>query len=356
MKNPIFIASVFLIAGACLGAGCSSSTSNSTGPTTPSGSLEIPTSINFGNTSIGVCANPVFGAPRDSIISIQNTGTDTLRIHSATPQGTQFTVVSLDSVIPPSGSGPIKLQFCPSALSNASGTLLITSNATQDSSLTVTLTGNGVPYSPGLGSQYNYSVTTLDASGNPTSAPIYNIVDTVIKTGITYQDSSNVSESSNPADSTFYITDNDGDVSIYTPGYAIYPTTLPNIGSGWQTLPYGSHNPNIYSFNKTYNDSAGLSVTLIVSDTATYLGPSTTTIGGISIQESHVHVVESGLYSDVKGSRTFETIVDSYFSPDLGTIVTQSKYSTEVVTVAGVKPGAPTGGGTKINLTSFKVN
>jgi hypothetical protein len=355
MKHPKSIAYILILCAATVWAGCKSSTSTSTGSTAPSGSL-LPTSINFGNTPLGVCADPVLGAPRDSTLSMQNNGTDTLRIHSATPQGSGFTVVSLDSVIPPSGSGSIKLQFCPSALSSTSGSLLITSNATQDSSLTVTLTGNGVPYPPGLGSQYTYSVTTLNASGNPTSAPAYNIIDTVIQTGITYQDSSNVSESSNPADSTFYIIDNDGDVSIYTSGYIIYPTSSPNVGSGWQTLPYGSQNQKTYSFNQTYNDSAGISVNLIVSDTATYLGPSTTTIGGIQVQESHVHLVETGLYSDVKGSRYFETIVDSYFSPDIGTIVSQSKYSTEVVTVAGGKPGAPTGGGTKIDLTSFKPN
>ncbi len=154
MKNPSFIAFVFMLAGAFIWAGCSSSTMTST---PPSGSLVVPTSINIGNARLGVCANPLLGTPRDTTISIQNTGTDTLRIHSAMPQAGQFTVASLDSVIPPMGYGPMQLQFCPGQLGNASATMVINSNAAQDSSLTVTLTGNGIPYSPGIHSVYSYT-------------------------------------------------------------------------------------------------------------------------------------------------------------------------------------------------------
>jgi hypothetical protein len=353
MKNPSFIASVLMLTGAFIWGGCSTST---TAPaTTSSGSLSVPTSIDFGNTRLGVCADPILGVPRDSIVTIQNTGTDTLRIHSAALQSSEFTLVSLDSVIPPSGSGPMKLQFCPSALNSTSSTLLITSNATEDSSLTIALTGNGVPYYPGFGSEYTYSAVALNAEGKPTGAPAFTVVNNITATNLTYQGQSNVLEYSNTVDSTFYLIDNDGDVSVYTTGFSIWPSSL-FVGAGWQTLPYTTHTQNVYTFApQTYTDSLGIQVTVSISDTASYVGPATVTIDGIPITESHVHSVESGLYTSDKGTRSFVTTVENYFSPELGILVSQTKYLTEIETVFPSKTGeTPTGSGTQVNLTSFK--
>jgi hypothetical protein len=352
MKNHSFIASVLILVGALVWGGCSTST---TAPATiSSGSLSVPTTIDFGNTRLGVCTNAILGEPRDSVVTIQNTGTDTLRIHSAALQSSEFTLVSLDSVIPPSGSGPMKLQFCPDA-GSTSATLVINSNATEDSSLTITLTGNGVPYYPGFGSVYNYSAVALNAEGKPTGAPAFTVTDSIIATNLNYQGQSNVLEYSNTVDSTFYLIDNDGDVSVYTTGFSIWPASL-FVGSGWQTLPYTTHTQNVYTFApQTYTDSLGLQVTVSISDTASYVGPATATINGIPITESHVHLVETGIYTDSKGSRSFVTTIENYFSPELGILVSQTKYLTEVVTVAPSKTGeTPTGSGTQINLTSFK--
>jgi hypothetical protein len=352
MKYPILIASVFVLAGAFVWAGCKSSTSTSTGPTTPSGSLVIPSSINFGNARLGVCGDSLLGAPLDLTVSIKNTGTDTLHIHSAMPQASEFTVVSLDSVIPPSDSAPMQLQFCPSQLGNASGTFLVTSNATQDSSLTVTLTGNGVPYTPGLSSQYTYTAFDLDTAGNPIGSA-FTVLDSVIATGLNYQGGSNVSETS---DSTYYIITSSGDDSIYIAGDSTYPTTL-LFGGGWQVLPFMSHGQNVYSPSEIYtNESEGETITLTIHDTARYVDQTTMTIGGVSYQTSHVHLLESAVYTDNLGSRTFVVTYEMYFSPILGTIVSQSRVSKEFVTLPSGKRDPSTGGGRKITLTSFKAN
>jgi hypothetical protein len=351
MKNPSFIASVFILAGAFMWAGCSTSTT-STPPSAPSGSLVVPTSINIGNARLGVCANPLLGAPRDTTISIQNTSTDTLRIHSATPQAGQFTVVSLDSVIPPSGYGPMLLQFCPGQLGNASATMVINSNAAQDSSLTVTLAGNGVPYTPGLSSQFTYTAFDIDTAGK-TVGSAFTIVDSVIGTGLTYQGQSDVSETS---DSEYFIIGTNGDDSIYAPGFMTYPTTV-YFGGGWRQLPFTTQLPKVYSYSETYvNDSDGETITLNIQDTARYVDQATMMVGATPYTVSHVHLVESAVYSDTKGTNTVVVVSEIYFSSALATIINESKIDADVITVkaTGKRDPATNLGSFKINLTSFK--
>jgi hypothetical protein len=312
----------------------------------------IPSSINFGNARLGVCDDSLLGEPRDSSVWMKNTGADTIRIHSAMPQSNEFSVLSLDSVIPPSDSESMTLQFCPAGTSLASATLLINSNAPQDSSLTVTLTGNGVPYSPGLGSIYNYIAFDLDTAGK-TIGSSFAVTDSMIQTGITYQGESNVSETS---DTTYFIAETNGDVELYAKGFPTYPDSN-YFGGGWQTLPFSSQTPNYYSYNETYvNDSDGETITLVIHDTAAFVGTTNVTIGGAEYPASHVHLLEYGVYTDTKGTRVSATTVEIYFSSKLGTIVQQSRVVKDVATAASGKPRVATGGGREINLVSFKAN
>ena len=339
-----------MLAAAFVLAGCSTSTTTTA---MPSGSLIVPTSLNIGNARLGVCANSLLGLPRDSTISIQNTGTDTLRIHSAMPQAGQFTVVSLDSAIPPMGYGPMQLQFCPGQLGNASATMVINSNAAQDSSLTVTLTGNGVPYTPGVSSQYTYTAFNLDTAGKTIGSAL-TIVDSVIATGITYQGQSDVSESS---DSMYFIIGTNGDDSIYTPGFSTYPTSV-FFGGGWQDLPFTTGGQKVYSNSEQYtNDSDGETITLTIQDTARYVAQTTMMVGATPYTVSHVHLVESAIYSDSKGTNTVIIVNELYFSSALATIVSESRVALNIITVKSSGKREPaTGGGRKINLTSFKAN
>lgn len=348
MKYKHLINTILIFAVGYLFSGCSASTT--TTPPVSSGTLALPTSINLGNGGLGVCADTLLGVPRDSIISIQNTGSDTLHIHSATPQAPAFTVVSLDSVIPPSGSGPMKLQFCPSQTGTASATLIINSNASQDSSLTVTLTGNGVPYVPGLHSVYTYTANNLDTAGKVIGSP-YTHVDSVIQSGINYEDSSNVTGTS---DSTYFIIEDNGDVSVYVNGFPTNPSTN-IIGSGWQTLPFGTHRGSfqLYSDVQNYNDSAtGIPVQLTINDSANYVETLPTTIEGVQVQASHVHLSEQAIYSFSGGQNVIKVEVEMYFSPDISAIVRHSKVKKGVKTVG--KTRTVTGGGDEITLTSFK--
>ena len=350
MKHPNFIACVLVAAGAFVWVGCSSST-NTALTVTPTGALVAPASVNFGNTRLGVCADTLLGVPRDTNVSIQNTGTDTLRIYSVTPQSSLFSVAWFDTAIAPGANGTMQLDFCPAQTGVASATLLIKSNAAQDSSLTITLTGNGVPYSPGVGSQYTYSVFKLDTAGK-TLGSLPSVTDSIIATGITYQDSSNVSESS---DSTYYIFESNGDVCLYASGFPTYPVTN-LVGGGWQTLPFGSQVQNVYSYPDTYTDSAGEMVTLSIHDTAKYMGTTNIKINGVSYPVSHVQLREYGLYSDTKGTNSDVVTAEIYFSPELGTIVDRSRYTKDVATAASGKPRVVTGGGTEITLTSFQAH
>ncbi len=217
----------------------------------------------------------------------------------------------------------------------------------------MTLTGNGVPYSPGPGSQYTYTAFDLDTAGKTTGSA-FTVMDSIIATGITYQGQSNVSETSD--DSTYFTVESSGDVGLYASGFPTYPAT--NLfGGGWQVLPFVSHVQNVYSFNETYvNDSDGATVTLVIHDTANFIDTTNMTIGGTEYPVSHVHLIEYGVYTDTKGTNVSTTTIEIYYSPTIGTIVSQSKVLKDVATAASGKPRVVTGGGREINLVSFKAN
>ncbi len=317
-------------------------------------SITIPASINFGNTRLGLCGDSLLGAPRDTIVSFQNTGNDTLRVHSVTPQSSLFSVVSYDSLIAPSGSGSLYVRFCPMQTGIASATLIVTSNATVDSSLTITLSGNGIPYAPGVGSVYTYAAQQLDTAGKPIGNP-YQVTTNIIATGITYQGKSNVMETS---DSNYFEVESDGDVSFYAPGFQTYPAGTV-AGSGWLTLPFGSQNiqnmklPLIWD-DTTYIDSAGMSISLSVRDTASYMGMTTIPVGSNPFTTSHVHLIEDALYTLPKQKVYIAAVLDFFFSQDLGYLATRVVVINKLVTTNTTRKLTNINGERRV-LTSFNL-
>jgi hypothetical protein len=94
-------------------------------------------SVNFGPVRVG--------AQRDTVITIQNTGQDTLRITAMSAVGTIFRSLRTTMVIPPGGTRPDTLRFSPNAPGAAAGNLIITSNA-QGSPDTLRVRGVGATY------------------------------------------------------------------------------------------------------------------------------------------------------------------------------------------------------------------
>jgi hypothetical protein len=313
--------------------------------------ITIPASINFGNTRLGLCGDSLLGAPRDTIVSFQNSGNDTLRVHSLMPQSPLFSVVSYDSVVAPAGSGSIHVRFCPMQTGIASAALIVSSNATVDSSLTITLSGNGLPYAPGVGSVYTYMAQQLDTAGKPIGNP-YQVMTNIIATGITYQGKSNVSETS---DSNYFEVESDGDVNFYAPGFQTYPAGTV-AGSGWLTLPFASQNPNLplLSDDTTYLDSAGTSISVSVRDTASYKGMTTITVGSNPFPTSHVHLIEDAVYTLPKEKIYIVAVLDFFFSQDLGYLATRVVVINKLVTMNTTRKLTNLNGERRV-LTSFNL-
>ena len=120
----------------------------------PSGAANIvtQTSVDFGNVIVGqFAARP---------LTVQNTGSLPLNITATTIPGMPWIIASGGGAqtINPGGSITMQLQFQPNSAGNANGTLTIASNAANDPSFDVALTGVGIPSAPNL----QVSSTALD--------------------------------------------------------------------------------------------------------------------------------------------------------------------------------------------------
>jgi Abnormal spindle-like microcephaly-assoc'd, ASPM-SPD-2-Hydin/Fibronectin type III domain len=103
----------------------------------PTGILTAnPTSLSFGNVAVGSTAT--------QNVSVTNTGTAAVNISQSTIVGTGFTVVSGGSgvSVPVGQSATVEVQFAPTAGTTDSGTLTVSSNAS-DSALGIALSGTG---------------------------------------------------------------------------------------------------------------------------------------------------------------------------------------------------------------------
>jgi hypothetical protein len=123
----------------CVGAtGAGTPAAKSTSPSPSSGTLAASaTSLNFGNV--------VMGSSSPQTLTLTNTGTATVTISQATFTGAGFGVVGgmPAASIAAGQSSAYQIQFAPTAVGGASGSMAIISNAT-NSPLTISLSGNGM--------------------------------------------------------------------------------------------------------------------------------------------------------------------------------------------------------------------
>lgn len=121
--------------------------------------------ISFGNV--------MTGSVDTQTVAIRNSGSATVTISAVSVSGTEFSTGSLNLPMTVGGGATLSLAatFAPTAAGSASGTIHITSNAS-DSSVTIALSGTGMVSSETLTASPN-SVTFGDvASGQSTSANI----------------------------------------------------------------------------------------------------------------------------------------------------------------------------------------
>jgi Immunoglobulin domain/Immunoglobulin I-set domain/Abnormal spindle-like microcephaly-assoc'd, ASPM-SPD-2-Hydin len=98
-----------------------------------------PTSLNFGNVEVGFSSSP-------QTVTLTNTGTGPVAISQGNFTGTGFGVVGgmASASIAAGQSSSYQVQFAPTAVGPASGTMSIVSNAT-NSPLTISVSGTGMP-------------------------------------------------------------------------------------------------------------------------------------------------------------------------------------------------------------------
>ncbi len=102
-----------------------------------------PTSVNFGNQSVGTASSP-------QVVALTNSGTANLTVSSITASTSRFVVVAaptLPLTLAPGNKANIGVTFTPSAQGTVSGMLSIASNAIGSPAI-VSLSGTGVQSAP----------------------------------------------------------------------------------------------------------------------------------------------------------------------------------------------------------------
>jgi len=100
----------------------------------------LPTSLNAGNVPVCLLGTVPF--------TIQDTGGLTLTVFSMTTSGAPFTVSAGSATVPPGGMLSFTVTFKPISTGAASGTLTIISDDPNTPTLTIPLTGTGLPTPP----------------------------------------------------------------------------------------------------------------------------------------------------------------------------------------------------------------
>ncbi len=281
--------------------------------------LSMPATIDFGSVRLGLCEDSMLGMPRDTLLVMRNSGNDTLRISSVTAQPPWFTVISWSHTIAPGDSGLARLRFCPMQLGVVAGTITVASNATSDSILTITTSGNGLRYTPGVGSVYTFfaAVDSLDPATRKTvfiGAPGFHF-DTIRSTNATFAGQGGLIEVSDPGphDGYYKILPN-GDVFMYGDGAPAAKNVF--FGSGWWTLPMGSHSTNVSLFTGDTMVNGG-AIKLHLEIVGSYLGDTTITVGSRQFPGSILQIVQTGTYGP-SSKPNYQKGVQFIFLPALG--------------------------------------
>ena len=148
-------------------------TINLTGTGTTTASLSVPTSLDFGDVTVG--------SEGDKTITLVSNGSGPVTINSITVAGVSFSGSAqvLPQVLQPNQQMSVKLKFDPKAEGNATGTVTVSSNSASSPSSVVQIHGNGVvASSPSLSA----SASSLSFGQVPLGSPATKTV-TVTSTG-----------------------------------------------------------------------------------------------------------------------------------------------------------------------------
>jgi len=116
-----------------------------------------PTSLAFGNVAVGSSSTKA--------LTLTNTGTANVSITSSSLSGSGFSASNLpSSVLNPGASITLQITFAPSAAASSSGTLLISSNASNPS-LSIALSGTGTSVSVSHSVDLSWGASTPAVSG-----------------------------------------------------------------------------------------------------------------------------------------------------------------------------------------------
>jgi hypothetical protein len=243
----------------------------------------------------------------------------------------------------------VSLRFCPSKVGAASSTITIASNATSSNTMSIMATGRGVPYSPGVGSNYTYQAIRLDSAGKPTGAGFLRSTN-VIATGLSYNGKSGVTQVNDGNDSYFKIED-DGDVSSYSKGHQTVDSVT-FFGATWWKLPFSTRGQNVSLFNDSTTFTSGSGqVGLRVTASASYKGDTILKRGGRSVTVEMVDVSDIATYSATQGRLILVSYMGLFFDPSIGFIARQGVV-TDSYTIVGATVKLQ-GGGEYRDLKSF---
>jgi Abnormal spindle-like microcephaly-assoc'd, ASPM-SPD-2-Hydin len=144
-----------------------------TGTGTTTASLSVPTSLDFGDVTVG--------SEGDKTITLVSNGTGSVTVNAITVAGASFagSIQALPQVLQPNQQMSVKLKFDPKAAGNATGTVTVSSNSPSNPSSVVQIHGNGVvATSPALSA----SASSLSFGQVPLNSPATKTV-TVTSTG-----------------------------------------------------------------------------------------------------------------------------------------------------------------------------
>lgn len=304
-------------------------------------------SIDFGNTRMGLCNDTLHGDRAWQIVTIKNGGNDSLRIDSITSQSADITISGEMAPIAPNASEMFKVWYCPSSTGPLNTTVTISTNATDSAKKRIAVRGNGIQYIPFSGSLFTYDARQLDTAGKPIGLPETKSIG-IIASDLSYHGKTGVSLTS---DSTYFKIEDDGDVSIYFAGFPTYPSSAV-VDSGWISLPTATKEPVLRRNTTTFTDSMGSPVNLVTTDTAMYLGDTTITVDGQQFACMGVRLSRWASYFQGSNGIVIGSFFQAAFSPSLGFTVLQGSVAGHVVVVNG-RRGPVAGGGEGRILKSY---
>jgi hypothetical protein len=340
MRSPV----LFIVLLGCVFASCSSSTAP---PVTRMATLST-SSLDFGDTRTGVCADSTLDMPSMMTFTIKNTGNDTLRIDSIISSSSSVSVVSSPKTVAPADNGTVKVEYCPTDTVATNATLTIKSNSTESASTLVTTKGTGIHYYPYAGSSFTYTAVQLDTAQRPIGN-WYTTTGVIDSSSISYAGKTNVAYTS---DSVYIHVENNGDVSVYNAGFPVYPYPK-RAGAGWFRLPAATHAPTFAAFDTTF-DSAGVTVTLHVRDTCGWLKDTVVNVAGHSftcaiVALQRVAVFQSGIFAGISIAQ-----FGAWYSPTLGFTVGQKRWGGDIRLINGKPVSGHSEGEIKV-LTAYKL-